>query len=248
MTSLHFAATVALMASPSPQAAVYDVVSRLAVTRGWSDHSKIHRATGIDRGTLTRWRDGGGGRTDWFERFEDAYPLPRGTLLDVYKKRRTPDEVVEAHAHPPEFTAVDYRAGAEGSGAPSAAESEAARLDQLREAVATAHAIVGRTLGRLGLDDATAEVSRPPDFLVQTRSEETIAIEVRIDPARSVTSKGVEDLLGHKLRWSTEGIDRMVVFTIYDWPPEVVDDLKRFGIEYAGSQEQLEQLLRGSST
>lgn len=74
--------------------AVYRVIREVADMRGWSSHNQIYRATGVYTGTLDRWREGGGNKTTWFARFEQAAGLPTGLINKVYEQRMTPDEAL----------------------------------------------------------------------------------------------------------------------------------------------------------
>lgn len=228
--------------------AVYELVTRLGAIKGWTSHAEIHRQTGVAASTLARWKQGGGGRTDWFQRFEEKYPLPDGLLLDVYEGRLTPDEVVAKYR--PEVaretpTQSDFRTGPDADlDRARDLEGHAAMSAVLVEALESAKT-VGKSIGKLGLTDHDITTVQPkPEFLVDDAHGRLTVIDLtgpKWDPEGG--PKIIQQLVGRQAMWRRRGVERVILFTVVDWPWEPIDQLAEYGIEYAAAQERLEQLL-----
>lgn len=229
------------MADKNPRA-VHELVMRLGAAKGWTSHAAIHRETGVAASTLARWKKGGGGRTDWFDGFEEAYPLPRGTLLDVYEGRRTPDEVVAHMRHDEyEWDGVDLRSGADLAADERTAIRNYVQSDVLDQAMAMG-AMLGRTVERLGLKELPVDDVRPPaDLLVVGSDGRTTSIEAKAGKFQG--DQQVQQIVGLHTMWENQGVQRMILFTAVDWPREAVEELAKYGIEYVSSPTHLEVLL-----
>ena len=176
--------------------------------------------------------------TDTRNEIETATEVPLGTLQRIAEGPESAEEVL-AHLNSP-FADVDYRAGAEGSDAPQDADLELAR--RTAEQRETMFATVGRSVGRLGLELVEDPSLDPHPDLVVDAGGRRIVVQVcgRLGPD---VSEEITDMVGEQARWRADGVDRVIVFAYVDWPEPVVEEIGRFGIEYAGSQKQLEELL-----
>lgn len=90
---------------------VYRLIAALSEERGWTSRLEIQKHTGIDRGTLARWRDGGGRKTDWFEKAETAFDLEEGTLARVRAGELSVEEVLGGGEAPAEPESVEFASG-----------------------------------------------------------------------------------------------------------------------------------------
>ena len=217
--------------------AVRDAIAARLDQLGWSK-AELARQSGVDADTIGALLNGS----------REPRPSTRRRLsrplwgdeeaINKVLAGSPPAAVMLQDVHPPsdDPPPTDFRSGA---GTLDADEQAGLRaLEQQNTAILT----VGRSLGRLGLDPVDDPGLDPPADVVVDHDGTRTVIQVAGRLGHDI-SQDITDMVGEQARWRADGVDRVIVFAYVDWPEPVVEEINRFGIEYAGSQDELEQLL-----
>lgn len=157
---------------------VYRLITALSEQRGWTSRLAIQQNTGIDRGTLARWRDGGGRKTDWFEKAERALELEPGTLARVRAGELDPEDLLAGAERPADRLEHAARSGEVAHGIEEMFRRDIEAIDRGHEAELT-DLLVNQLRAR-GIRPEFAPPDQPPvDLMVTGPDGTTHLVEVK---------------------------------------------------------------------